>query len=68
MRARLKGSAAAGRARIKTGTLDNASAVAGYVDDAQGRTHIVVAIINHDDGDVKKVPVLDALIDWVATR
>lgn len=68
MRKRLKDSRAALRSRIKTGTLRDASAVAGYVDDAGGETRIVVAIINHPlaTGAVAR-PVLDALIDWVAT-
>jgi len=67
LRDRFKWSPAATRARIKTGTLRDVSAVAGYVDDAQGRTHIVVAMINHEKA-VRKVarPILDTLIDWVA--
>jgi D-alanyl-D-alanine carboxypeptidase/D-alanyl-D-alanine-endopeptidase (penicillin-binding protein 4) len=69
MRNRLKDSAATARARIKTGTLRNVSAVAGYVDDSKGRTHIVVAMINHDKA-VRKVarPILDTLLDWVARQ
>jgi len=67
MTQRLRESPAAGRARIKTGTLRDVSAIAGYVDDAQGRTHVVVAMINHDLATRKVArPVLDALVDWVA--
>ena len=67
MRSRLKDSPAAGRARIKTGSLKNVIAVAGFVLDAQGRQCIVVGMINADtmkwaDGRA----VLDSLIDWVA--
>lgn len=67
MRARLKDSTAAGRARIKTGALRNAAAVAGYVLDAQGRQCIVVGMINAEamKGSEARAT-LDALIDWVA--
>lgn len=65
MRNRLKHSTATGRARIKTGTLRNVVAAAGYVPDADQRMWVVVAMINHENARVAK-PVLDALIDWVA--
>jgi serine-type D-Ala-D-Ala carboxypeptidase/endopeptidase (penicillin-binding protein 4) len=67
MRNRLKTSPAAGRARIKTGTLSNAAAVAGYVPDRSGRLWVVVGIVNHDNARDAR-PALDALIDWVARR
>ncbi len=67
MRKRLKDSPAAGHARMKTGTLSNVVAVAGYVRDATGQQCVVVAMINHDKvGDGKGRAVLDALVDWVA--
>jgi serine-type D-Ala-D-Ala carboxypeptidase/endopeptidase (penicillin-binding protein 4) len=65
MRRRLKDSAAAGRARIKTGTLKNAVAVAGYVPDANDRMWIVAAIVNHENA-ARGRAALDALIDSVA--
>ncbi len=70
MRLRLRDSAAAGRARMKTGTLDNVVALAGYVPDAAGQMHGVVAIINHKM-PVGKLwplgrPIVDAMVDWVA--
>ena len=67
MRKRLRESPAAERSRIKTGTLRDASAIAGYVKDDAGETYIVVAMIN-DELARKQVarPVLDALVDWVA--
>ena len=69
MRSRLKNSPVAGRARMKTGTLNNVVALAGYVPDASGQTHVVVAIINHQllDGKLWPTgrPILDALVDWV---
>jgi D-alanyl-D-alanine carboxypeptidase/D-alanyl-D-alanine-endopeptidase (penicillin-binding protein 4) len=45
---------ARGTARaIKTGTLRDVSAVAGYVKDQAGDTHVVVAMINHPAADRK---------------
>jgi len=67
MRKRLKDSPAASRARIKTGTLRNGVAVAGYVPDANGEQCIVVAIINHDNvSNGVGRGIVDALIDWTA--
>ena len=65
MRRRLKGTPAEGWARLKTGTLKNATALAGYVRDSRGDTWAVVAMINHEQA-AKGPPVLDALIEWVA--
>jgi D-alanyl-D-alanine carboxypeptidase/D-alanyl-D-alanine-endopeptidase (penicillin-binding protein 4) len=69
MRNRLRSSPAAGHARIKTGSLRDVAAVAGYVQDANNQTNIVVAMINHPlaTGNVAR-PILDALIDWVARQ
>lgn len=65
MRKRFLDSPLAGRARIKTGTLRDAVAVAGYVRDNANQDWIVVAIIN-DPAAKKGRPTLDALINWVA--
>lgn len=65
MRNRLKTSPAAGLARLKTGTLRNVTAVAGYVPDPQGRLWAVAAMVNHDKAAAAR-PALDALVDWVA--
>ncbi len=65
MRNRLKASPAGGQARLKTGTLKNVAALAGFVPDAQGRQHAFVAMINHDRALAAR-PALDALVDWVA--
>ncbi len=62
LRNRIKDSPATGRARLKTGTLANVAALAGVVDDPQGRHWAVVAIVNHDIGAGAR-PILDALID-----
>lgn len=67
MRKRLLGSPAAIRSRIKTGTLRDTSAVAGYVRDEAGETYVVVAMINHEAATrLVARPILDSLIDWVA--
>jgi D-alanyl-D-alanine carboxypeptidase/D-alanyl-D-alanine-endopeptidase (penicillin-binding protein 4) len=69
MRKRLKDSPAAGRARIKTGTLSGVVAVAGYVPDANGEECIVVAIVNHERaGNGVGRGIVDALIDWTANH
>jgi len=62
---RLKDSPAVGRARIKTGSLRNVAAVAGYVLDARDRPWVLVAFINDERASAGR-PALDALIDWVA--
>ncbi len=67
MRNRLAASPAAYRARIKTGTLKNVTAIAGYVQDADGRPCVVVAMINHDLANQGGRAALDALIDWVSS-
>ncbi len=67
MRNRLLNSAAKGKARVKTGTLRDVASVAGYVPDANGNMHIVVAMVNHPRASYSVArPVVDALIDWVA--
>jgi D-alanyl-D-alanine carboxypeptidase/D-alanyl-D-alanine-endopeptidase (penicillin-binding protein 4) len=44
---RLAGTAAAGRVRAKTGTVDNVRAIAGYVDTASGETLVFSIIANN---------------------
>ena len=46
MRRRLKNTAMVGQAHIKTGTLKNVRAIAGYSRDSNGKTWAVVAILN----------------------
>ena len=62
MRNRLKDSPATGWARLKTGTLRNVVALAGYIRDERGRQWAVAMMINHDNANRAR-PVLDALID-----
>lgn len=67
LRNRLSTSAAAGLARMKTGTLRNVVALAGTLPDAAGQPLIVVAIINHEGLPPRRMrPLLDGLVDWVA--
>lgn len=64
MRKRLVMDTIAGHAHIKTGSLDNVRAVAGYVLAASGRRYAVVCIINdlHAAGGQAAQ---DALLQWV---
>jgi len=67
MRRRLRESTAAQRARLKTGTLKNVVAVAGYVPDGTSQLCVAAVFINHPLAASKVAqPILDALIDWVA--
>ena len=66
MQKRLRDSPAAGRARIKTGSLRDVAAVAGFVPNAADEICIVVAMINSPlvkDGVGREI--LDALLDTV---
>lgn len=55
----------AGTAHLKTGSLRDVMAVAGYVHAASGRRYVLVAIVNHPQAGGAR-PVLDALVDWTA--
>ena len=55
----------AGTAHLKTGSLRDVMAVAGYVHAASGRRYVLVAMVNHA-GAAAARPALDALIDWAA--
>ena len=67
---RLPDSAAIGRAWIKTGTLNNVTAMAGYVKAQSGQDYSVVGLINTEraiNPDIAR-PVLDAMLDWTARQ
>ena len=68
LRHRLKAGPATGWARLKTGTLRNVVALAGYVNDLQGRPWAVAMMINHDTLADRGRPVLDALVDHIARQ
>ena len=64
MKRRLTASAVAGQAHIKTGTLNDVRAIAGYILDRNGTRHVVVFIINHPNaGNAQSAQ--DALLRWV---
>ena len=54
---------AIGRAHLKSGSLRDVAAVAGYVLANSGRRQVVVAIINHPNANAAR-PALDALVQW----
>ncbi len=56
---------AQGGAHLKSGTLRDATALAGYVDTPSGRRLVVVGIINHPNAPAAR-PALEALVDWAA--
>ena len=64
MRRRLNQRSVAGQAHIKTGTLADARAVAGYVLAASGRYYVVVVLINHANAG-RAQATQDALLQWV---
>jgi len=58
-------SEAAGTAHLKTGSLADVVAVAGYVHGAQGRRWVLVALVNHANARAAR-PAIDALVEWAA--
>lgn len=64
---RFKDTPAQGRARLKTGTLRDVVALAGYVPDASGQLWVVVTIVN-DVHAAQARPAMDALVAWVAAQ
>ena len=64
MRNRLKNTPVQGRARMKTGTLNNTSAVAGYLRDQYDKDWIVVAFINNEGASTHGPAVLNTLMQW----
>jgi len=64
MRRRLRTEGVAASAHIKTGLLNDARAIAGYVLDRRGHRHVVVMIVNHPRAPEAQAA-LDALLAWV---
>jgi len=62
---RMKSGAATGQAYLKTGTLSDTRALAGYVRAKSGRVYAVSMIVT-DPAAAKGTPVLDSLVEWVA--
>ena len=60
---RNKSQVSQGWAHLKSGTLRDSTALAGYVHLPNGRRLVVVAIINHPNAPAGR-PALEALVDW----
>ena len=56
-------SRAVGSAHLKTGSLQDVLAIAGYMLGDDGRRWVLVALVNHERAAAAR-PALDALIDW----
>jgi D-alanyl-D-alanine carboxypeptidase/D-alanyl-D-alanine-endopeptidase (penicillin-binding protein 4) len=66
---RFRHDALTGMAHVKTGSLDDVNAIAGYLQGRSGERYIVVSL--HNDGDVHRGPgheVQEALLRWVFDR
>lgn len=61
----LRRSKAQASAHLKTGSLRDSNALAGYVDGASGKRYVLVAFVNHANAGAAR-PAMDALVDWVA--
>ena len=61
---RSKSRVSQGWAHLKTGSLRDATALAGYVHTPSGRRLVVVSVINHQNAAAAR-PALEALVDWV---
>lgn len=55
-----------GRAHLKTGSLRDVAAVAGYLLAPSGRRYVLVGIVNHPNAQAAR-PALEALIQWAAS-
>jgi len=64
LKRRFNGSPLAGNAHLKTGTLRDASALAGYVYTASGRRVAFVMLVNHDHAS-RANDAQRALLEWV---
>jgi len=64
MRNRLTSQPVGGNAHIKTGTLHDVRAIAGYVASADGVSYVVVSIINDPHSEAARAA-HDALLEWV---
>lgn len=69
LRRRFRTGGMEGRVRMKTGSLEDVSALAGYVSSASGRNYVAVIIVNHagaDDGPGDAVQT--AVVNWLFSR
>lgn len=56
-----------GYAHLKTGSLNEVVAVAGYVHAAGGKRFVLVAIVNHPNARAAR-PAIDAMVDWASRQ
>jgi len=68
LKKRMRGSKLAGHGHLKTGTLNDAKALAGYLTAADGETYIVAIL--HNDPAVRYTarPIHDKLLEWTASQ
>lgn len=67
VRRRLRGNPARGQAHLKTGSLRDVRAIAGYVMGESGRRYLVVSLVNHEQAAAVR-SFDDALVAWLSTR
>jgi D-alanyl-D-alanine carboxypeptidase/D-alanyl-D-alanine-endopeptidase (penicillin-binding protein 4) len=66
LKRRFKAPEMQGRLRMKTGTLEEVSALAGFVNAASGRTFVTVVILNHATAAQGPGEAIQAaLVQWV---
>lgn len=68
MKKRLIGLPIAGQGHIKTGRLEQVSAIAGYALDNRGQRYAIVCIINHPNAGNNSQLIQDALLEWIHMR
>jgi D-alanyl-D-alanine carboxypeptidase/D-alanyl-D-alanine-endopeptidase (penicillin-binding protein 4) len=64
MKKRLNGSATAGQAHIKTGSLEGVQTMAGYMRDQSGKRLVVVFFVNHSNAG-RAQAAMDMLLHWL---
>lgn len=67
VRRRLKADEVRGMAHLKTGSLRDVRALAGYVLGASGKRYVLVSMVNHERAAAGR-PFDDALVKWLAAR
>ena len=66
LRNRFKGTAAQGNMRGKTGTIDQVSALSGYVTTARGEQLVVSSVVNGVPSNANRVALLDEIVVYLA--
>jgi D-alanyl-D-alanine carboxypeptidase/D-alanyl-D-alanine-endopeptidase (penicillin-binding protein 4) len=66
LRNRFKGTRAAGNVRAKTGTIDQVSALSGYVTTAAGERLVFSVIVNGVSGGSARTSVIDEIVSQLA--